>query len=132
MAGKPGRMMAAAFALAALPFVVKGPCNIVAFIPGGTAMGLIMTIIPVLRIASAAIRLSGGLLAILKSSELPMGVIAGCLLLGETTTPFKAFGLVIISASIVLSNVVPSGKGKAVPSGKEDSGIVPTGDPGKM
>ena len=94
-------------ALAVLPFVAKGPCDIVALIPGGTAMGLIMTVVPVLCIASAAMRLPGGLLAILTSSELPMGVIAGCLLLGETTTPFKAFGIAVIFASIVLSNVEP-------------------------
>lgn len=96
-------------ALIALPFMSAGPsCDVIGLIPGGIAMGLVMTIIPVACIAAATSRISGGLVAILTSSELPMGIVAGCLLLGETTTPFKVFGIVVIVAAIVLSEFDPS------------------------
>lgn len=71
-------------------------------IPWGIVMGLLMSIIPVLAIISASSRISGGLVAILTSSELPMAVLSGFLILGQQITPFIVFGVVVILAAIVL------------------------------
>ena len=96
-----GAIMAAAFA----PGFFRGDCDIVALLPGGIAMGLIMCVIPLACLSQAAKRLPGGIVAILTSTELPVAVLAGCLMLGEKATPLTILGVVIITASIVLSEM---------------------------
>ena len=96
-----GAIMAAAFA----PGFFRGDCDIVALFPGGIAMGLIMCVIPLACLSQAAKRLPGGIVAILTSTELPVAVLAGCLMLGEKATPLTILGVVIITASIVLSEM---------------------------
>lgn len=94
------------------PSFYAGGCDVVALAPGALAMGLIMSVVPVICLASASKRLPGGIVAILTSTELPMAVVAGCLLLGESATPLTIFGIVVICASIVLSELGPSWRAK--------------------
>ena len=66
-------------------------------------MGFIMSVVPCLGLSIAAKRLPGGIVAILSSSELPVAVLAGFLMFGESVTPLVVVGVVIICASIALS-----------------------------
>ena len=68
-------------------------------------MGVIMSVIPVLSIVAASDRLPGGLVAILTSTELPMAVLAGALILGETVTPLIVGGVCVILAAIALAQL---------------------------
>ena len=95
---------ASVFTLAVFPFMGSGPFpEPGATIGGGAIMGVVMTVMPCLCIVFASSRLPGGLVAILTSSELPVAVLAGCLLLGESVTPLSIMGVVLILAAIVLS-----------------------------
>lgn len=55
----------------------------------------------------------GGLRAILTSTELPVAVLAGALLLGEKVTPLIAGGVVIIVGAIALAQLDDRRKRKA-------------------
>lgn len=119
-------------ALIALPFMGAGagPIDVVGLIPGGIVMSLVMTIIPVVCLAMASSRIPGSLVAILTSIELPMSVLAGIVLLGETTTPLAVMGNAVIILAIVLSEVNPSTlrKDRQVESSapnKEEAGVTP-------
>lgn len=79
--------------------------DFIALAPWGILMGVIMSVIPVLFIVAASDRLSGGLVAILTSTELPMAVLAGALILGETVTPLIIVGVCVILAAIVLAQL---------------------------
>lgn len=96
------------FVVAALPAAGPATGNIADLIPGGIIMGLVMTIIPCICISAASSKLPGGIVAILTSSELPVAVLAGVLLCGESTTPFKIIGIVIIIGAIALSELMQS------------------------
>ncbi len=85
------------------PDFFTGSCDVIAIIPGGIAMGLIMSVIPCVCLAVAAVKIPGGIVAILTSLELPTAVLSGAVILGETVTPLVIIGVVIILASIVLS-----------------------------
>ena len=79
--------------------------DFVALAPWGVLMGIIMSVIPVLFIVAASDKLSGGLVAILTSTELPMAVLAGALILGEAVTPWIACGVCIILIAIALAQL---------------------------
>jgi drug/metabolite transporter (DMT)-like permease len=78
---------------------------IVAILPGGAVMSLITNVIPILALSIAGKHLLGGIVAILTSAELPAAVLSGLLILGDTTTPLMAVGIVVILGSIVLSEM---------------------------
>lgn len=84
---------------------ISGSLNIAALAPGGITMGLVMSVIPCVCLVAAARYVPGGIVAILSSSELPVAVIAGCLLLGEQATVLSVAGVLIICVSIVLSQM---------------------------
>jgi len=92
------------FTLVVLPFMNAGPLpDLAVAVPWGFVMGAIMVVAPCLCIVAASTKLSGGLVAILTSSELPVAVLAGCLMLGESVTLVNIIGVVMIIAAIVLS-----------------------------
>ncbi len=90
-------------ASALCPGFYLGECDVVALAPGGLVMGLVSSVIPCVCLAAASTKLPGGLVAILTSSELPTAVLAGALMFGEAVTPLVLFGVILILASIVLS-----------------------------
>ncbi len=100
-------MMTGGVVLASIlcPGFYVGECDVIAIIPGGITMGLISSVVPCICLAASASRLSGGLVAILTSSELPAAVLAGFLMFGEEVTPLILFGVVLILISIVLSEM---------------------------
>lgn len=73
-----------------------------ALAPGAIVLGLLASV-PVLCLSYAAKRLSGGLVAILTSMELPAAVITGVAILGDPTSPVKIMGVAAILAGIVIS-----------------------------
>ena len=92
------------FTFAVLPLMNAGPLpDLGVAVPWGFVMGAIMVVAPCLCIVAASSRLPGGIVAILTSSELPVAVLAGCLMLGESVTPVSIIGVVMIIAAIVLS-----------------------------
>lgn len=96
-----GLIMASAIA----PDFYIGACDVVSLIPGGVAMGLVMSVVPCVCLAISAVRLPGGIVAILTSAELPMAVVSGAVILGESVTPLVALGVVVILLAIVLSEL---------------------------
>lgn len=93
-------------ALAVLPFMHVGPLpSAGVFVPWGFFMGAIMIVVPTLSIIMASSRISSGFVAILTSAELPVAVIAGCLMLGESATVVSVSGIVLICLAIVLSEM---------------------------
>lgn len=118
-------MVLAGFIMASViaPDFYLGACDIVAIIPGGVAMGLVMSVIPCVCLAVAAVRLPGGIVAILTSLELPMAVLSGIVALGETVTPLVLAGVVVILLAIVLSEL-PS----LMANGRDSSGLESSGD----
>ena len=99
------------------------PDLVVSLLPGGVVMAVVMSILPVLCIVGASLRLPSGIVAVLTSTELPAAVVAGVLLLGETVTPLVIAGVVMILAGVALSEArgseVESDEGAAMeaPSG---------------
>ena len=69
-----------------------------------------MSIIPVLFIVVANSLISGSLTAVLTSSELPMAVFAGFILLHENVTSLIVFGVVVILGAILLAQLDNKGK----------------------
>lgn len=116
-------MVLAGFIMASIiaPDFYLGACDVVAIIPGGLAMGLSMSVIPCVCLAIAAIRLPGGIVAILTSSELPMAVLSGAIILGESVSPLVCVGVCVILLAIVLSELPSLVKGNS-DSGEADSG----------
>lgn len=90
-------------------------CDVVQLAPWGLLMGLIMGVIPILFIVIASTNLDGGLVSILTSSELPMAVLSGFLLLHETVTPLIVVGVVIILGSIALAQLDNRGESSLQP-----------------
>lgn len=88
-----------------------------ALAPWGLLMGIVMSIIPVLFIVVANSLISGSLVAVLTSSELPMAVFAGFILLHEGVTSFIVFGVIVILGAIALTQL--DSKGKGTDSGRE-------------
>jgi drug/metabolite transporter (DMT)-like permease len=86
-------------------FFTSGMGSIVAILPGGAAMSLITNVIPILALSIAGKHLLGGIVAILTSVELPAAVLSGLLILGDTTTPLMATGIIVILGSVVLSEM---------------------------
>lgn len=78
------------------------PSELVALLPGGLVLGLMMSVIPVLCIVGASSRLPGGIVAILTSTELPAAVLAGALIFGDAVTPLVVIGVVLILVSVAL------------------------------
>ena len=66
-------------------------------------MGLIMSVIPVLCIVGSSTVLPGGIVAILTSTELPAAVLAGVILFREPVTPLVVVGVVLILASVAIT-----------------------------
>lgn len=77
--------------------------RIVSIVFPGFVMGVIMLVITCVCLSIAGKSLPGGIVGILASVELPAAVITGCILLGETVTLLKVFGVVVILGSVVLS-----------------------------
>lgn len=75
--------------------------DIIGLIPGGLVLSCLMCILPFALLAYAGPRLSGGMLAIMTSMELPVAVAAGVLLLHEETSVLIIFGIVLILLAIV-------------------------------
>lgn len=92
------------------PDFYTGACDVVAIIPGGIAMGLVMSVIPCLCLAIAAVRIPGGIVAILTSAELPMAVLSGALVLEERVTLLVGIGVVVILIAIVVSELPSMGR----------------------
>lgn len=106
------------FVVIMLPLAGPATGNVVDLIPGGIVMGLVMTIIPCICISVATNNLPGGIVGILTSSELPVAVLAGVVLCGESTTVFKILGIVIIIGAIALSELMQGrNKGSAEAEG---------------
>ena len=99
--------------LALMPFNGGFAFDFIALAPWGVVMGVVMSVVPVLCIVVASNKLSGGLVAILTSTELPVAVLAGALLLGEKVTPLIAGGVVIIVGAIALAQLDDRRKRKA-------------------
>ena len=87
----------------ASPDFYAGACDIIGLAPYALFMGVLATIIPCSCLAVAGKHLPGGIVAILTSAELPAAVASGCLLLGEPISALRIVGIVLILASIVLS-----------------------------
>ena len=102
----------------------ESPETLAALAPGALALGLLASI-PVLCLSYAAKRLSGGLVAILTSMELPAAVITGVLILGDATSPVKILGVIAILAGIVISEAdsLFGRRGKTGNSDKGSAGI---------
>lgn len=81
------------------------PCDVVTLAPWGILMGFVMCVIPILFIVIASTNLDGGLVSILTSSELPMAVFSGYIILNETVTPLVIVGVVVILGSIALAQL---------------------------
>ena len=94
-------------ATVAFTFVAMGTlaCDVMRLAPWGLVMGLVMCVIPVLSIVIASTNLDGGLVSILTSSELPMAVLSGFLLLRETVTPLIVIGVAVILGAIALAQL---------------------------
>lgn len=88
-----------------MPFLHVPSCNVVGLIPWGTLMGLLMGVMPIVFIVAASSSLPSGLVSILTSSELPMAVVSGHVILGETVTPLVVFGVILICGSIALAQL---------------------------
>lgn len=73
--------------------------------PWGLLMGVIMSIVPILFIVIANSRISGSLVAVLTSSELPMAVFSGFVLLHENVTALIIFGVVVILGAICVAQL---------------------------
>lgn len=84
--------------------------DVAALAPWGLLIGCIMSIIPVLFIVVANSLISGSLTAVLTSSELPMAVFAGFILLHENVTSLIVFGVVVILGAILLAQLDNKGK----------------------
>lgn len=80
-------------------------CDVVQLAPWGIVMGLIMCVIPILFIVVASTNLEGGLVSILTSSELPMAVFSGYVILHETVTPLVIIGVAVILGAIALAQL---------------------------
>lgn len=89
------------------------PSELVALLPGGLVLGLLMSVIPVLCIVGASSNLPGGIVAILTSTELPAAVLAGALIFGDAVTPLVVVGVILILVSVALVE-----GGDALPLGK--------------
>ena len=72
--------------------------------PYGLLMGLIMSVIPCACLAFASAKLSGSVVAVLSSSELPAAIAIGAITLGEAVTPLKVAGVVLVCVAIAASN----------------------------
>lgn len=77
--------------------------ELVELLPGGLVLGLIMSVIPVLCIVGSSTVLPGGIVAILTSTELPAAVLAGVILFREPVTPLVVVGVVLILASVAIT-----------------------------
>lgn len=95
---------AAAAGLLITPFMTDQPLTL-ALAPYGFIMGLVMTVAPCVCLAAASAKLPGSLIAVLSASELPMAVLTGVVVLGETLTPLRGIGAAIICAAIAASNL---------------------------
>lgn len=88
-----------------LPFMHVDSCDVIGLVPWGILMGLLMGVLPIVFIVAASSNLPSGLVSILTSSELPMAVVAGHIILGETVTPLIVLGVVLICGSIALAQL---------------------------
>ena len=88
-----------------MPFNGGFTFSFVDIAPWGVLMGLIMSVIPILFIVAAYNFISGGLVGILTSSELPMAVAAGLVLLGQGVTPLIIIGVIVILGAIALAQL---------------------------
>ena len=79
------------------------PQEMISLLPGGMALGLIMSVIPVLCIVGASNALPGGIVAILTSTELPAAVLAGFIIFSEPVTPLVLIGVVLILVSVAIT-----------------------------
>ena len=85
--------------------IMKGGLVNVSVAPFGLVMGVIMSATPCACLAYASSKLSGSLIAVLSSSELPVAVLVGAAVLGEAITPLKVVGVILVCASIAVSNI---------------------------
>lgn len=112
----------------ASPDFYLGACDVAGLAPYALFMGVLATIIPCSCLAVAGKRLPGGIVAILTSAELPAAVASGCLLLGEPISVLRVVGIVLILASIVLSEMdelLPSKRnGQPAPSAPKQNAPV--------
>ena len=74
-------------------------------LPWTIVLGLTMNMLPVIFIIIASRKLNGGIVGILLSAELPVAVIMGVLVLGESVNIVRIIGLVIIVAGVILSQL---------------------------
>lgn len=79
------------------------PAQMGALIPGGILMSIMMSVLPVLCIVGASMRLPSGVVAVLTSTELPAAVLAGIILLGESVTPLVVVGVVLILIGVFMA-----------------------------
>jgi len=97
------------------------PHELVELLPGGLALGLVMSVIPVLCIVGSSSALPGGIVAILTSTELPAAVLAGAIIFSETVTPLKAVGVVLILVSVIITEGGDIIKPKSLEQPKHDT-----------
>lgn len=79
--------------------------DVIALLPGGLVMSILMNVIPIGSLVFAGKYLPGGVMAIFTSLELPAAVISGCLMLGESVTVFTVFGVALICVGVIISQV---------------------------
>ena len=77
--------------------------DFVGSIPGCALLGLLMTVIPITFIAASSTKISGGLVAILTSSQLPAAAVVSHLILKEPLTLLMIIGSFIIVGAIALA-----------------------------
>lgn len=73
--------------------------------PYAIALAVMGILFPTSLINYASPRLSAGMVSIMASSELPVGILAAWLIVGDRPTPFVLFGAVLVLAGILCKQI---------------------------
>lgn len=94
----------------ALTSVVSPAAYTTAFVepatwPYGIALAVMGILFPTSLINYASPRLSAGMVSIMASSELPVGIVASWLIVGDQPTPFVLFGAALVFVGILCKQI---------------------------
>lgn len=115
--GKIGTQEAPALRAAMLPLgglvitsIANPACYATAFFdaavwPFALGMSILGVILPTTLINFASPNLSTGMVSVMASSELPVGILAAWFLMGDAPTPLVLFGAILVLAGIVVKQV---------------------------
>lgn len=73
--------------------------------PYGASLAVLGILLPTTLINYASPRLSAGMVSIMASSELPVGILAAWAIVGDTPTPLVLFGALLVLAGIFCKQV---------------------------